>query len=60
MKPSEAPKAVPNVAPGKKAYHKPRLTTFGNVSKITRSGGSDLFSDGEGAMTRMMDIMGMP
>jgi hypothetical protein len=58
MTPSEAPKLGSNVAAGKKEYHKPRLTTFGSVSKITRSGGSHLFPDSE-SMSRMPHMMPM-
>jgi len=42
------------VVSGKKQYCKPRLTTFGNVSKITQSGGIHSIADGNaGSYTRM-------
>lgn len=47
MKPLETPetKTALNALSGKKEYRKPRLTTFGNVSKITHSVGTILQPD---------------
>lgn len=57
MRPSESPKKASNPASGKKEYLKPRLTTFGNVSKITQGGGTHVLNDTMGSM-RMADLMG--
>jgi len=53
VKPLDAPEAKSAVKalPGKQ-YQKPQLTTFGNVSKITQSVGSDPLKDSF-ASTRM-------
>jgi len=47
VKPFEAPetKTALNALSGKKEYRKPRLTTFGNVSKITHSTGTIIQPD---------------
>lgn len=45
MKPSQTSKTALSTFSGKKEYRKPRLTTLGNVSKITHSVGSIAQSD---------------
>jgi len=40
VKPSQTSKPAPRALSVKKEYRKPRLTTLGNVSKITNSTGS--------------------
>jgi hypothetical protein len=53
VKPLDAPEAKSAVkALSAKRYQKPQLTTFGNVSKITQSVGSDALKDSF-ASTRM-------
>jgi len=56
VKPFETPETKTALKPllGKKEYRKPRLTTFGNVSKITHSTGLSPVADGvTGSMSRM-------